>query len=203
MLKRIGWLWVVVALMAAGAGAWLARHVDRTGPALASGTWLPDPRPLKDFALVSSEGRPFTRRDLEGAPTLVFFGFTRCPDICPTTLALMARVKREASLPALRLAFFSIDPERDTPEATAAYVHAFDPAFVGVTGTPETIAPVAADFGVAYQRIEMPGGDYTMDHSAVIFLLDSHARRVAIFTAPFDAAKLAQDLKTAAPDLAD
>jgi len=203
MLKRSRLLWVAVAVVAASVGAWLARHVDSTGPSLASGTWLPAPRPLEDFTLMGTDGKPFTRRDLAGAPSLVFFGFTHCPDICPTTLSLMAKVKRSATLTSLRLAFFSIDPARDTPAATGAYVHAFDPSFIGVTGTPESMAPVAADFGVAYERIELPGGDYTMDHSAVIFLLDSHARRAAIFTAPFDAAKLAQDVRAAAPRLMD
>ena len=194
-------IWVCVALVAAAAGAWFAQHLDRRGPALASGTWLPEPQSLHEFSLLGSDGRSFGLADLKQAPSLVFFGFTRCPDICPTTLATLVHAKAIAGLPALRLVLISVDPERDSPKAIAEYVHAFDSGFVGVTGTSASIAPVAADFGVAYERIQLPGGDYTMDHSAVIFLLDAQARRVAIFTAPFDAAKLAEDLKRAAPYL--
>jgi len=95
----------------------------------------------------------------------------------------------------------SIDPQRDTPPVLSRYVHAFDPQFIGLTGDTAAVGKVAADFGVAVQRVPLPGGDYTMDHSATVFLLDAHAREVAVFTPPFDAKQIAQDLRTAAPDL--
>ncbi|HET9329775.1 MAG TPA: SCO family protein, partial [Steroidobacteraceae bacterium] len=146
-------------------------------------------------------GRAFTRADLAGTPTLVFFGFTHCPDVCPTTLVKLAQVKKSAPLATLHVLFVSVDPQRDTPPVLAQYVHAFDPSFQGLTGDPQALARVARDFGVAFSRVELPGGDYTMDHSAVVFLLDSGAHIVAIFTPPFDSAALRADLQRAAPAL--
>src|SRR3984893_8239687 len=189
------------ALFAALAGYWLAQQLDRAGPQLASGTWLPRPKALSDFRLTDTSGRAFTRRDLGGGPTLVFFGFTHCPDVCPTTLMKLAQVRKRAGLEGLRVLFVSFDPQRDTPPVLGMYVHAFDPAFLGLSGEPGSILAVAANFGVAVNRVELPGGDYTMDHSPVVFLLDAHARIAAIFTPPFEVAALTADLRRAAPYL--
>jgi protein SCO1 len=200
-ITRTRWLIAAAALLAALAGFWMARELDRGAPQLASGTWLPQSRRVADFTLSDIYGRPFTKADLAGAPTLVFFGFTHCPDVCPTTLLKLARVKKAAGMPGLRVLFVSIDPQRDTPQAVALYVHAFDPEFNGATGDPAAIATVAQQFGVAVSRVDLPGGDYTMDHSAVVFLLDDAARIAAIFTPPFEVAAMAADLRTAAPYL--
>src|SRR5690242_17337526 len=198
---RPRWLLLVAALCAGLAGVWLARELDRGAPQLASGTWLPQSKTVSEFELTDSSGRPFTRQDLAGAPTLVFFGFTHCPDVCPTTLQKLAQVRRRAAIAGLRVLFISVDPQRDTPAVLGAYVHAFDPQFQGLTGDPRTIAGLAANFGVAVNRVELPGGDYTMDHSAVVFLLDESAHIVAVFTPPFDVAALSEDLARAAPSL--
>ena len=189
------------ALCAALGGFWLAQQLDRGSPRLASGTWLPQPRAVADFRLTDVTGRAVARQDLTGAPTLVFFGFTHCPDVCPTTLLKLAQVKKSAALAKLRVLFISVDPQRDTPPVLGLYVHAFDPGFQGFTGDPQAIAAVAKSFGVAVNRVELPGGDYTMDHSAVVFLLDEGARIAAIFTPPFEVAALAADLRRAAPYL--
>ena len=194
-------LLIAAALCAGLAGFWLAQQLDRDGPRLASGTWLPRPKLVADFTLTDSSGRAFTRRDLGGAPTLVFFGFTHCPDVCPATLMKLAQVRRRAAVARLRVLFVSIDPQRDTPPLLGMYVHAFDPAFLAVTGEPRAIAALAANFGVAVNRVPLPGGDYTMDHSAVVFLTDAAARIDAIFTPPFEVAALAADLRRAAPHL--
>jgi protein SCO1 len=200
-------LLVVAAACAALAGFWLAHQLDRGSPQLASGTWLPQAKAVADFSLTDASGRPFTRRELAGAPTLVFFGFTHCPDVCPTTLSKLAQlrklaqIRRHAALARLRVIFVSADPQRDTPAMLATYVHAFDPQFEGLTGNSTGIARIAANFGVAVNRVELPGGDYTMDHSAVVFLLDDAARIVAIFTPPFEVAPIAADLERAAPYL--
>jgi len=198
---RARWLLVAAALCAGLAGFWLARQLDRGSPQLASGTWLPQSKPVIDFELTDTSGQAFTRRDLTGAPTLVFFGFTHCPDVCPTTLVKLAQVHRRAAIAGLRVLFISVDPQRDTPPLLGQYVRAFDPQFRGLTGDPRTIARLAANFGVAVNRVELPGGDYTMDHSAVVFLLDDSAHIVAIFTPPFDVAALSTDLARAAPSL--
>lgn len=197
--------WIVLSLLAlcaALAGAWFAGEVGRAGaPALASGTWLPLPRPVGALSLVDQSGAPFTEARLRGAPSLLYFGFTNCPDVCPTTLAKLAQVERSAVLAHLRVIFVTVDPARDRPTVLAPYVHAFDPRFIGLTGSQRAIAELAARLGVAYERVNLPGGDYTIDHSAVAFLLDRAGRVVAVFTGPFDAARLAEDLRRAAPYL--
>ena len=101
--------------------------------------------------------------------------------------------------PGHSIASLSASPQRDTPPVLGLYVHAFDPQFQGLTGDPETIARLAANFGVAVNRVELPGGDYTMDHSAVVFVVDDAAHIVAIFTPPFEVAALSADLARAAP----
>jgi protein SCO1/2 len=191
---RARWLLVAAAVCAGAGGFWLAQQLDRGSPRLASGTWLPQPKTVADFQVTDTTGRPFTRLDLRGAPTLVFFGFTHCPDVCPTTLLKLAQVQKRGAIAGLRVLFISVDPQRDTPPVLGMYVHAFDPQFQGLTGDSRSIAAVAGNFGVAVNRVELPGGDYTMDHSAVLFLLDDAARIVAIFTPPFDVTVLSADL---------
>jgi protein SCO1 len=198
---RAPWLLGAAAALAALAGFWLARQLDRPGPQLASGTWLPQPKVVDEFRLSDVAGRPFTRHDLSGAASLIFFGFTHCPDVCPTTLLKLAQIRKRSAVLRLRVLFVSVDPQRDTPAVLGAYVHAFDPAFEGLTGEPPALKRVAANFGVAVNRVELPGGDYTMDHSAVVFLLDDAARIRAIFTPPFDVPAFAADLARAAPYL--
>lgn len=198
---RARWLLVAAAVCAGVAGFWLARQIDRGSPQLASGTWLPRPRPVAGFVLHDTAGRPFTRADLATAPSLVFFGFTHCPDVCPTTLAMLAGVVRRAAVPGLRVLFVSVDPARDGPQALEAYVHAFSPDFRGFSGDAGTLAQLGRDFGVAVIRVPLPGGDYTMDHTAAVFLVD-RGDIVAVFTPPFDAAAIAADLRRAARWLA-
>jgi protein SCO1/2 len=194
-------LLLAAALCAALGGFWLARQLDRGSPQLASGTWLPQAKPIADFQLTDTDGRPFTRRELARSPALVFFGFTHCPDVCPTTLLKLAQIEKRAAISHLRVLFITVDPQRDTAPALGTYVHAFDPQFLGLTGEPQAIARVAANFGVAMNRIPLPGGDYTMDHSAVVFLVDDGLIR-AVFTPPFDVAALGADLQRAGPWLA-
>jgi protein SCO1/2 len=186
----------VVAVCAAVAGFWLARGLDHSGPELASGTWLPQARQVDDFQLLDEAGRPFSLARLLGHPTLVYFGFTHCPDVCPTTLAKLAKVRNTAAVPGLRVVLVTVDPQRDTPPVLSQYVHAFDADFIGLTGDPAEVRRLAADFSVAFNRVELPGGDYTMDHSAAVFLLDDHAREVGVFTPPFDIQQFARDLRT-------
>ena len=112
----------------------------------------------------------------------MFFGFTHCPDVCPTTLATLAQVRKTAGIDSLRVLLISVDPKRDTPAALKQYVRAFDPKFVGATGSQAAIDAVAKEFSVAVKRVDLPGGDYTMDHSAAVFLLNDSAELVAMFT---------------------
>ena len=199
--RRTWWILGTAALCAAVAGFWLARELASSGPELASGTWLPQPKTIADFQLTDNTGQPFSRRNLQGKPTLVFFGFTHCPDVCPTTLVKLAQAKKAAHVPGLNVVFVTIDPARDTQQLVGTYAHAFDPDFVGVTGAEKVIDDMAHDFGVAVNKVDLPGGDYTMDHTAAVFLLNTRGQVAGIFTPPFDTPKLAQDLDRAAPYL--
>ena len=199
--RRTWWILGGAALCAALAGFWLARELDSSGPELASGTWLPQPKSIADFQLTDNAGKPFSLRDLQGKPTLVFFGFTHCPDVCPTTLVKLAQVKKNAGIAGLRVVFITVDPARDTPPVVGLYAHAFDPDFVGLTGDEQSIAKVARNFGVAMNKVELPGGYYTMDHTAAVFLLNTQGQVAGIFTPPFDTPRLVQDLDRAAPYL--
>jgi protein SCO1 len=193
---------ICVALGAALSGAWVAHDFDRPGaPQLTSGTWLPQPRPVSALSLVDQTGASFTAVRLRAAPSLMYFGFTHCPDVCPSTLAKLAQVVRARVVPHLRVIFVTVDPARDRPAVLAAYVHAFDAHFIGLTGSQSAIGDLAARLGIAYERVDLPGADYTIDHSAVVLLIDSAGRVVAVFTAPFDAAHLEEDVRRAAPFL--
>ena len=192
-----------IALAAGIAGVIVGRMlVSPAAPALASGTAYPSPRELSDFALVDSQGAPATPASLRGHPTLVFFGFTNCPDVCPTTLATLAMTQKRIAVPGLRIALISVDPERDTPEQLGRYVASFGSEFIGLTGSPPEIVKASRAFGVASSRVELAGGNYTMDHSATVFVLDSEARIVAVFTPPLRADALARDLEQLKPSLA-
>jgi protein SCO1/2 len=195
--RRTFWITGAAALCAALAGFWLAHELDSSGPTLASGTWLPRPKVIEDFHLTDNTGHPFALRDLRGKPSLVFFGFTHCPDVCPTTLLKLAQVRKATPIPGLKVVFVSVDPARDTPAAVDLYVHAFDPDFIGLTGDNQALIDLARQLGVAVNKVDLPGGDYTMDHSAVVFLLNTQAQVAGVFTPPFDTTKIAEDLSRA------
>jgi protein SCO1/2 len=200
-LKSSWFLWGLVVVVAALAGFWAAERSANAVPELTSGTWFPQPRPIEDFALTDEASKPYTLGSLKGRPTLVFFGFTHCPDVCPTTLARLAQIAKQAAIPDLTVLLVSVDPARDKPEQLERYVHAFDPKFKGVTGEQAQIERIAREFGVAIARVELGSGDYTVDHSAAVFLLDDHARRVAVFTPPFEVQPVAADIRNVAARL--
>jgi cytochrome oxidase Cu insertion factor (SCO1/SenC/PrrC family) len=138
------------------------------------------------FTLTDNTGKRVTDQDFHGKYTLVFFGFTSCPDICPAGLQLMAGALEKLGTKAQRITpiFISVDPQRDTPEKLAAYVKNFDPRLVGLTGTPEEIAAVAKAYKVYYAKVpskERPD-DYTMDHTSIIYVMDPKGEFVTHFT---------------------
>lgn len=194
------WLsWSLLIVAAALTGAWIARATLTTKPApeLQSGTWLPDARDLAMPTLVDSGGAPFTADSFAGHASLLFFGFTHCPDVCPNTLGLLAQVMRSTQAPDLTVYLVSVDPERDTPEVLRAYLAGFDPQFIGLTGDPLDIKGFARTVGTAMIKVDLPGDTYTMDHSATLYLLDDAGRLRAVFTPPFKAEELASDLAAA------
>jgi protein SCO1/2 len=186
------WIAVIVAV-AAGTGIALYER-ERATPELAAGTALPAPRPVAEFAFTDQRSRPFTRASLEGHWTLLFTGFTHCPDVCPTTLALMAGLRREVVRDDLQFLFVSVDPERDTPEAIARYLAHFDPARVGATGTRGEMERFTAGLGLAQVRNPGVGNEYTVDHSTALVLIDPRARLAGYFQAPHRREALATDL---------
>lgn len=191
----------LACLAAALAGYRLAGSLDNPQRAPAYGTWLPHARPLRPFRLMDSQGQPFTRAGLKGRISLVYFGFTHCPDECPDTLAMLARAQRAAGLPRLQVLFVTIDPHRDTPAVLAQYLRRFDPRFIGLTGDPAQIERLARDLGVATGAIPLPGGGYTFEHTVAVFVFDARAREAAVLMPPFDASRLALALRRMAPRL--
>lgn len=127
----------------------------------------------KDFRLLDPDGKERTLADFRGKAVAVFFGFTQCPDVCPTALARAVEVKRLLGRDAERfqVVFITVDPERDTPEVLKAYTAAFDPSFVALYGTPQRLAETAKDFGVMYRKVPT-GSSYSMDHTASSYVYD-------------------------------
>jgi protein SCO1 len=149
------------------------------------------------FNLTDQDGQPFSDRDLKGKTFLVFFGFTHCPDVCPTTLFEISEIMRKLGPEADRTAalFISVDPERDTPEAMKDYLSSFDPHLRGLTGDAGSLAAVAKAYRVYYKKVPLEGGDYTMDHTAIVYLMDKQGRFVSPFNMKRTADVAAADLR--------
>ncbi|WP_454916642.1 SCO family protein [Xanthobacter sediminis] len=136
------------------------------------------------FALVDQNGAPVTEAALKGKPSLVFFGFTHCPDVCPTALFEMSEIFRALGPDADKIqAFFvTVDPERDTPEVMKSYLGSFAPQLRGLTGSPQNMDAMKKEYRVYSRKAPLSGGDYTMDHTAVVYLMD----KTGTFVAPFN-----------------
>ena len=156
---RIG-LWAVVALVA-GCGA----RTAETAPGAPYGT---------PFRLVDQNNRPVTEGIFRGKPSAVFFGFTHCPEVCPTTLAELATYETEVAAKgrALNVVFVSVDPQRDTPAVLKQYVSALSPTITGITGSPDAVAAMLKGWNIYAKKVG-EGDDYTMDHTASVLLLDA------------------------------
>lgn len=160
-------------------------------------TMLDEPRIIAEFRMEDQHGREFTDANLKGKWSVFFTGFTHCPDICPTTLGLLASAQKRAGIGPedLRTVFISVDPERDTPSHLAEYLAHFDPEWTGLSGEKEELDRLMASLQMAYVRVPMGDGDYTMDHSTALVLIDPEGRMQAYFKAPQDAMELAEDLR--------
>jgi protein SCO1 len=182
-------------ILAAAGGAWLSARTFEP-VTLQFGTAINPPQSLPATQLVSQSGASFDRSQLEGRWSLLFFGFTHCPGVCPMTLKTLAQVRKQVGdLPSEELpqvVLVSVDPERDTPERLAGYVTQFDPSFIGITGSTAAIDEFAAALGIAHKKVGM-GDDYMIDHTAAITMVDPKGRRVAVFSPPFTAEHLAAD----------
>lgn len=191
---KIPWLaMILIAGVAFAAGIGLSYWHNRDGdvPAIDGLLW-PDPPVVPDIALTRDDGTPFRLADLRGKWTLMFFGFTHCPDVCPTTLDVLAQVhtvlrKAPPYDSQGQVVFVSVDPERDTPAQLAQYVHYFHKDFIGVTGAEAELKPLAQALGVLFMKVAAGGPDYSVDHSAGIFVIDPAGRLVSVLTPPHTA----------------
>ena len=202
--------WILVAALAAGLGllaAWqlFGRGGETKAPQLEAVTLLPQPRELPAFNLRQSDGTPLVAGELAGHWTLVFLGFTSCPDVCPTTLTELAQAQKqweampESTRP--RVLFVSVDPERDTPGKTGEYAHAFHPDTLAATADVPALEKFATSLGFVFMKA--PGAnfehnpqDYSVDHSAHIAVLDPQGRLAGLIRPPLQPQAIAADLIT-------
>jgi protein SCO1/2 len=174
MLRRAGFALCAAALTLLAACDRFAatpapsfKGVDITGAEYARSLSLPD-----------TQGRMRSLDEFKGKVVVVFFGYTQCPDVCPTTMAELAALKRDLGADGQRVqgVFVTVDPERDTPEVLNAYMASFDPSFIALRGTPEQTAEVAKSFKVFYQKVPGKDGSYTVDHTAGAYVFDPQGR---------------------------
>jgi protein SCO1/2 len=149
------------------------------------------------FQLTGQSGQTVTERSLEGRPTLVFFGYTHCPDVCPTTLFEISEVLRAMGKDADRVnaLFISIDPERDTSATMNEYLSSFDPHLRGLTGDPGAVAKVTTAYRAYAKKVPLRDGDYTMDHTAIVYLMGRDGKFVSLFNLKRTPQEAAADLK--------
>jgi protein SCO1/2 len=191
----------IIAVFALLAGVWSALQLrDRAGHVdeLAA-TRFPTARDISAFELVDHRGTPFTNATLQGGWSFLFFGYTHCPDVCPTTLSVLNSVAQQLGNDAsdVRFFFISVDPERDTPEHLARFVSYFNGDFIGVTGSNVAIEGLTRQLGVLFMRVasEENPESYLMDHTAGVFLIDPAGKYHAVFMPPLTAARIVADFR--------
>jgi len=178
-LRVVLWGLVAVTFLAAGAMAAWRVWQGQAGEAVPTAQQTAESLIKTDFDLLDHAGQRRSAADFRGQWMLVFFGYTFCPDVCPTTLAELATVARKLgdSAKRVQVLFVTVDPERDTPDILAGYVTAFNSDFIGLTGSREQIAAVAREFKIVYQKVEGSSpGIYSVDHSAGTFIFDTQGQ---------------------------
>lgn len=206
-VKTAAFILTGLLALAVGVVVWLQLQQPASTPAISqvetrSATLLPQLRGLPPFSLRDQHGRPFTNQTLQGRWTFISFGYTHCPDICPTTLAMLTSMEKQLQAsdgaPAYQIAFVSIDPERDTQQQLAEYIDFFNPAFLGVRGDDSELQRLTRPLGILYAKVttENSAMGYVMDHSASIVLVDPQGRYHALFSSPHDPDDMAQDFIT-------
>jgi protein SCO1/2 len=183
MINRHARALLVLATFLAGLvfslGAILIAREQLAGPGAPQAAAIGGP-----FRLIDQDGRTMTEQDLKGSPSLVFFGFTHCPDVCPTTLFDISEVMRALGPDAdrARALFITVDPERDTQSVLKDYMSSFDPHVSGLTGDLPAITAVAREYRAYFKKVALDGGGYTMDHTAITYLMDKEGRFVSPFS---------------------
>ena len=171
-------LWLLVGLAALG-GIYVALRPERAMTPTVSE--MPLSTIGGPFTLTGSDGEPFASTRLNGKPAAIFFGFTHCPDVCPTTLARLAKLRRQLGKgdDSFTIVFVTVDPERDGPKEVGRYAALFDTPVIGLTGSPAHIEQVKKQFGVYSEKATQPGGGYSVDHTATVFLMDRDGKFVS------------------------
>lgn len=189
---------LLLALAAVIVGALIALKMIEPKPlSIDSGVLLDTPRVIAPFTLVDHDGLPFEASRFAGRWTLIFPGFTHCPDICPATLGILSGVHAQLDAETreqLQVVFFSVDPARDTPQALKQYVTHFSPAFLGITGEKAQVDSLARSLAVAYRMQPLEGDAYTVDHSSALVLVSPAGHVAGFVQQPFSPAELASDL---------
>lgn len=191
---------LVIMVAAIAAGLVASRFMIERTQDLRAAQLFPTPRALTEFRMQTAAGEPFTRASLEGRWSLMFFGFTNCPDVCPDTLAILAqsmeqlRLMRREELP--QVVFVSVDPERDQGDLLEDYVAWFDPTFLAVTGSEEQLQALTRQLGIVYWReaADEQTGFYNVDHSAAVLIIDPQGRLFGRFGHPLVPADVIADL---------
>jgi protein SCO1/2 len=194
--KRL--LTAIVVVTALAMGTWYTHRTVAPRPVPETATVMPEPGELVEFSLVDHNGDLFTRDDLLGNWSLVFFGFTHCPDVCPLTLQVLATAKQSLQeadqQPLPRIVFISVDPARDTPESIGQYVRYFDDGAVAVTGEVNELRKLAGSLGAFFEKSSGDGENYGVNHSSTVHLINPDARLQAVFNAPHEANSFVHDL---------
>lgn len=193
---------VLILLAAAVAGAWLSFGLSKPPLQPVVATVLPAPGELPEFSLQDQHGQTFGRDEFEGQWSLVFFGFTNCPDVCPTTLQVLSAAKQQLATqnhePLPRIVLVSVDPERDTPDAMGQYVDYFGDGNVGVTGSMDELRKLTAGLGIYFEKSPLDtnatNDNYSVDHSAVVLVINPRAQFHALFSAPHTVKNFVNDL---------
>ena len=192
-------LLIATAIVAAIVGALLAQYMtaEPPPPPLANGTVLTPAKSVPAFELIDDRNARFDNSRLRGHWSLVFFGFTHCPYVCPTTLAMLANMGKsfDAGQPAPQVVFVSVDTKRDTPEVIKTYLQHIDPKFIGVTGEQAQLEALTKALGVPFAIRPLANGDYAVDHSSAILAIDPKGRFHAVFTPPQTPEGVAHDMR--------
>jgi protein SCO1/2 len=188
----------IIAVVAIGTGAWLSSLMMAPAPLPKTATVLPAPSDLPEFSLVDQNGATIGRDVFRDHWSLVFFGFTHCPDICPLTLQVLADARQQLAeagqQPLPRIVLVSVDPERDTPEVMKRYVGYFGDDIVGITGELEEIRTLTNGLGIFFEKSRQDDDNYSVDHSAVVIVMNPQGQFQALFSAPHQAANFVHDL---------
>jgi len=196
-------LLIAILIAALVAGTLVALNTDRSGSTAEAAaprvaTILPEPQTLPEFSLTDHTGTERDRGFLEGQWNLVFFGFTHCPDICPTTLATLSSAREKLAesnaVTPPRIVLVSVDPERDTPEKLAEYIAYFGEGNLALTGPEASIRELTEPLFVYFNKVPLENGSYTVDHSSVVLLVDPEGRFHALFSGPHNVADYVHDL---------